>query len=181
MNFVATTLPGVVVIEPDVLEDERGFFMETWNLKAFQAAGIDATFVQDNHSQSRMNTLRGLHYQIEHAQGKLVRVVAGEIFDVVVDLRESSPSLGAWTGVDLSSTNRRMIWVPPGFAHGFLTLSRVAEVCYKTTDFYEPAFERTIRWDDRDLNIEWPLREAPPLLSAKDTNGTDFNHAAMSK
>lgn len=181
MHFRTTTHPDVVTIEPDILEDERGFFMETWNLKAFQAAGINATFVQDNHSQSRFNTLRGLHYQIEHAQGKLVRVVAGEIFDVVVDLRESSPSLGTWTGLTLSSINRKMIWVPPGFAHGFLTLSEVAEVCYKTTEFYESKFERTIRWDDRDLNIEWPFSEGFPLLSEKDSNGTDFKRAVVYK
>lgn len=181
MKFIPTKIVDVVVVEPSVQEDERGFFMETWNSKTFRDAGINMTFVQDNHSRSKVNTLRGLHYQLEQAQGKLIRVVAGEIFDVAIDIRESSPTLGTWTAALLSSTNRRMMWIPPGFAHGFLALSRVAEVCYKTTGFYEPSSERTIRWDDRDLNIEWPLATGSPLLSEKDANGIDFKRAIFYK
>jgi len=181
MKFIPTEIDDVVVIEPKIHEDKRGFFMETWNSKTFRDAGITMSFVQDNHSHSTANTLRGLHYQIERPQGKLIRVVTGEIFDVAIDIRESSPTLGAWTAVLLSSTNRRMVWIPPGFAHGFLALSSVADVCYKTTGFYEPSSERTIKWDDHDLNIEWPLATGAPLLSENDANGVDFKHAVFYK
>ena len=169
MKFVKTSLPGVIRIEPVVHSDGRGYFMETWQARRFHDAGIDATFVQDNSSQSSIGTLRGLHYQIQQPQGKLVRVVAGEVFDVAVDLRKASPSFGQWVGETLSAANRCQLWVPPGFAHGFLVLSDTAVFDYKCTDFYAPEFERTIRWDDPDIGIEWPLATGvQPVLSAKD-------------
>jgi dTDP-4-dehydrorhamnose 3,5-epimerase len=144
--------------------------MESWNARALAQAGIDATFVQDNHSRSRRGVLRGLHYQIEHAQGKLVRVVAGEVFDVAVDLRRSSPTFGRWVGVTLSEDNKRMLWVPPGFAHGFLVRSASADFLYKTTDYYHPEHERTLAWNDPDVGIAWPL-DGEPVLAAKDAAG----------
>lgn len=171
MNVVPTALPDVRLIEPRVFGDARGFFYESWNARAFAAAGIPATFVQDNHSRSARGVLRGLHYQIEHAQGKLVRVVAGAVFDAVVDLRRSSPTFGRAYGVELSAENRRMLWVPPGFAHGFLALSDYAEFLYKTTDYWYPEHERTLLWSDPVLAIEWPLSGAP-MLAAKDAAGT---------
>jgi dTDP-4-dehydrorhamnose 3,5-epimerase len=169
MKFVETDLPGVIRIEPVVHSDERGFFMETWKARRFHDAGIDADFVQDNFSQSTKGTLRGLHYQIKQAQGKLVRVVSGEAFDVAVDLRKSSPSFGQWAGEILSAENKHQLWVPPGFGHGFLVLSEMAEFEYKCTDYYAAEFDRAIRWDDPDIGIEWPLSAGEqPVLSAKD-------------
>lgn len=168
MNVQPTALAGVLILEPRLFEDARGFFYESFNQRAFdEATGLSRPFVQDNHSQSRRGVLRGLHYQIQQAQGKLVRVLRGEIFDVAVDLRRSSPTFGQWTGALLSAQNRRQLWVPEGFAHGFLVTSEEAEVLYKTTDFYAPAHERSLRWDDPALAIGWPLQD-PPLLSAKD-------------
>jgi dTDP-4-dehydrorhamnose 3,5-epimerase len=172
MKFLPTRLPGVVLIEPEMHGDQRGFFMETWHARKFAAAGIDATFVQDNHSRSTQGTLRGLHLQVRQPQGKLIRVVAGEIFDVAVDLRRDSPTFRRWVGFTLSAANRHQLWVPPGFAHGFYTLSAIAEIIYKCTDFYAPEHERTLRWDDPELAIHWPLTaDRPPILSAKDAAG----------
>lgn len=168
MNLIATELPGIFIIEPRVFEDDRGFFFESFNAETFcHATGVQATFVQDNHSRSRKGVLRGLHYQLETPQGKLVRVVSGEVLDVVVDVRRSSPHFGQWLAVRLSAENHRQLWVPEGFAHGFVTLSDVAEVLYKTTDYYDPRAERSILWDDPELAIDWQLDSAP-LLSAKD-------------
>lgn len=173
-----TLIPDVLVVQPKVYGDQRGFFMETWNEKAFSEAGIDATFVQDNHSRSVKNTLRGLHYQIQQPQGKLVRVTAGEVFDVAIDLRKGSPTFGHWVGEYLSAENNRMLWIPPGFAHGFLVISEVADFQYKCTDFYAPSFERSIHWADRDLSIDWPLEPgAVPLVSSKDEAGQSFRSA----
>ncbi len=171
MKVSATDLDGVKLIEPQVFGDDRGFFMESWNARTFAAAGLDATFVQDNHSRSRKGVLRGLHYQVEHAQGKLVRCVAGEVFDAVVDLRRSSPTFGRAFGLTLSSENRRMLWVPPGFAHGFLVMSELADFLYKTTDYWYPQHERTLLWSDAALGIAWPIAGAP-ILAAKDAAGT---------
>ena len=158
MNVTPTAIPDVMLVEPKVFGDERGFFFESWNRRALAAAGIDAEFVQDNHSRSRRGVLRGLHYQIEQPQGKLVRVVAGEVFDVAVDLRRSSPTFGRWVGVTLSAENRRMFWVPPGFAHGFVVLSESADFLYKTTDYWFPEHERTLLWNDPAVGIVWPVR-----------------------
>lgn len=178
MKITETIIPEVKLIEPRVFGDERGFFMETWNDKAFREAGVTATFVQDNHSRSVKNTLRGLHYQIKQPQGKLVRVTQGEVFDVAVDLRNSSPTFGQWVGEYLSEDNNRMLWVPPGFAHGFLVTSDTADFQYKCTDFYAPEHERTIRWDDSALNIDWGVDSfASPLLSAKDQQGQTLEQA----
>ncbi len=177
MRFVPTAIPDVVVVEPDVFGDDRGFLMETWHARKFAAGGIDAMFVQENHSRSAAGTLRGLHYQIHQPQGKLVRVLAGEVFDVTVDLRRSSPTFGRWTAILLSAEQRRQLWIPPGFAHGFYVTSEVTEFVYKCTDFYAPEHERTIRWDDPDLAINWPLLEGQPILSQKDTSGVRFKEA----
>ena len=167
-----TALPGVLILEPKVFGDARGFFFESFNARDFaQCTGLDVAFVQDNHSKSAHGVLRGLHYQIEHAQGKLVRVVAGEVHDVVVDLRRSSPTFGRPFGTMLSAENRRMLWVPPGFAHGFLALSDYAEFLYKTTDYWYPEHERTLLWNDPALAIDWPL-SGPPTLAAKDAAGS---------
>lgn len=172
MKITETRIPDVKLIEPKVFGDERGFFMETWNEKAFREAGIDATFVQDNHSRSVKNTLRGLHYQIKQPQGKLVRVTRGEVFDVAVDLRTNSATFGQWAGEYLSEDNNRMLWVPPGFAHGFLVISDTADFQYKCTDFYAPEYERSIYWADQTLAIEWPIPSgAEPLVSQKDKDG----------
>jgi dTDP-4-dehydrorhamnose 3,5-epimerase len=169
VEFVATRLPEVVLIEPKVFGDQRGFFMETWQEQKFAAAGIAERFVQDNHSRSAQWTLRGLHYQVTQPQGKLVRVTRGAAFDVAVDLRRSSATFGHWVGVELSETNRRLLWVPPGFAHGFLALTPDVDFIYKCTDFYAPQFERTVRWNDPQIGIEWPLPAGVmPLLAAKD-------------
>lgn len=168
MTLVETELPGVWVVEPRVFGDQRGFFFESFNQRAWEeATGLPGRFVQDNHSRSHRGVLRGLHYQVRQPQGKLVRVVVGEIFDVAVDLRPGSATFGRWTGVRLSAENRRQLWVPQGFAHGFLVLSEVADVLYKATAYYAPDAERAVRWDDPDLAIPWPLT-APPALSAKD-------------
>lgn len=164
-------LPEILVLEPKVFGDERGFFQESWNQARFdEAVGMPVTFVQDNHSRSTQGVLRGLHFQISHAQGKLVRVAAGRIFDVAVDLRRSSPRLGQWTGVELSADNHRQMWIPPGFAHGYLTLSESADVLYKATDYYAPQHERALIWNDPHVAIDWPLDQlrAAPVLSAKD-------------
>lgn len=173
MKVLETTLPGVLLIEPTVFSDSRGFFYESWNARAFETAGIPAGFVQDNHSRSVKNVLRGLHYQLERPQGKLVRVIVGTVFDVVVDLRRSSATFGKWEGVHLSAENKRMVWMPPGFAHGFLVLSEHAEFLYKTTDYWLGSDERTIVWNDPDLGIDWPC-SGEPILSAKDEMGVPF-------
>jgi dTDP-4-dehydrorhamnose 3,5-epimerase len=174
MHVVPTEIPGVVILEPKVFGDDRGFFFESFNARTFAAAvGTDVVFVQDNHSRSRRGVLRGLHYQVERPQGKLVRVVAGVIFDVAVDIRRGSPTFGRWTRVELSADNKRQIWVPPGLAHGFVVQSETAEVLYKTTDYYAPEHERALRWDDPDLAIDWGLTE-PPLVSEKDARGQAF-------
>ena len=169
MKFETTPLAGVLRLEPTVYGDDRGFFLESWNARAFADAGHDWQFVQDNHSRSGQGILRGLHFQTEQPQGKLVRVVDGEVFDVAVDLRRSSPHFGDWVGVVLSAENKQQLWVPPGFGHGFLVLSDTAEFEYKCSDFYAPEHERSIRWDDPDIGIEWPLEDGTePLLSPKD-------------
>jgi dTDP-4-dehydrorhamnose 3,5-epimerase len=177
MNVIQTALPGVVMLEPVVRADTRGFFVEVWQEQRYRAAGIDLAFVQDNHSRSARNTLRGLHYQIQHPQGKLVRVASGEVFDVAVDMRRSSLTFGRWVGTLLSGDNFRQLWVPPGFAHGFYVLSEWADVLYKCTDLYAPEHDRTLRWDDDEVGIEWPLLEAVPMLSTKDAAGMPFRGA----
>jgi dTDP-4-dehydrorhamnose 3,5-epimerase len=175
MKFVKTPIEGAWIIEPQVFGDARGFFMETWQSAKFAAAGIAAEFVQDNHSRSKQWTLRGLHMQVAHTQGKLVRVTAGSVYDVVVDLRRGSSSFGTWWGVALAAESRQMLWVPPGLAHGILVTSPTADFLYKCTDFYSPADERTLAWNDPTLGIEWPLPAgAAPLLSAKDASGQSF-------
>jgi dTDP-4-dehydrorhamnose 3,5-epimerase len=178
MQITPTTLPEVLLIEPRVFGDDRGFFFESWNRRAFAAAGIDVDFVQDNHSRSIRGVLRGLHYQIEHAQGKLVRVTEGEVFDVAVDLRRSRPTFGRSAGYVLSAANRRMLWIPPGFAHGFVVLSESAEFLYKATDYWYPEHERTLLWSDPVLGIDWPLPGAP-TLAAKDAAGRLLADAAV--
>jgi len=178
MEFVPTRLPDVMVIRPKVFEDARGFFMDTWHRQRFEQEGIDATFVQDSRSGSKAGTIRGLHYQIKQAQGKLIRVVKGEAFDVAVDIRRTSPDFGQWAGEVLSAENRKMIWIPPGFAHGFLVLSETAEFEYKLTDFYAPEHERTLLWDDPDIGIDWPLLDGEkPELSDKDSLGIPLKDA----
>ncbi len=179
MNVVDTALPGVKLIEPRVFGDDRGFFMETWNARAFADAGLDLHFVQDNHSRSARHVLRGLHFQIVNPQGKLVRVTAGSVFDVAVDVRRSSPHFGRWVGYELSATNKRMLWVPPGFAHGFVVLSDSADFLYKCTALYDPPAERAIRWDDPALAIDWRLDGATPVQSAKDAAAPLFAEAEV--
>jgi dTDP-4-dehydrorhamnose 3,5-epimerase len=176
MNVTAGELPGMLLLEPRVFSDARGFFLESYNRRAFAQAGITAEFVQDNHSRSARNVLRGLHYQLRQPQGKLVRVVAGEVFDVAVDLRRSSAAFGRWAGFHLSAENKRMLWIPPGFAHGFLSLSDSAEVLYKATDFYVPEDERCVAWNDPAIGIRWPL-QGTPLVSAKDAGGLSLQAA----
>ncbi|GFM66542.1 MULTISPECIES: dTDP-4-dehydrorhamnose 3,5-epimerase [Pseudomonas syringae group] len=179
MKVTATKLQDVLIIEPKVFGDERGFFYESYNARAFfEATGIKPDFVQDNHSRSQKGVLRGLHYQIENAQDKLVRVTAGEVLDIAVDIRRSSPTFGQWAGVRLSAENGRQLWVPKGFAHGFVVLSDYAEFLYKTTDYYTPSAERCIRWDDADLAIDWELTDAPQL-SAKDQQGKSLKDADL--
>ena len=170
MRVTPTALPDVLLIEPQVYGDGRGFFFESWNRRAFAEAGLEAEFVQDNHSRSGHNVLRGLHYQVEHAQGKLVRVCVGEVFDVVVDIRRSSPTFGRSFGMMLSAENQRMLWIPPGFAHGFLVVSESADFLYKTTDYWYPEHERTLLWSDTALAIAWPL-DGAPTVAAKDAAG----------
>ena len=168
MKQVDTNLPEVKIVEPKVFGDDRGFFFESWSGRTFAEAGIDADFVQDNHSRSAKGVLRGLHYQIRQAQGKLVRVTAGRVFDVVVDIRRSSPRFGQWTGVELTADNKRQLWVPPGFAHGFLSLEDGTDFLYKCTDYYAPEHDRAILWSDPAIGIEWPLDGIEPTISAKD-------------
>lgn len=178
MKATRLAIPEVVLIEPKVFGDARGFFFESFNQKAFnEATGTNLQFVQDNHSRSSKGVLRGLHYQIQQPQGKLVRVVQGAVFDVAVDIRKSSPTFGQWVGVELSADNHRQLWVPPGFAHGFMVLSETAEFLYKTTDYYAPVYERCIAWDDPDLAIDWPNIGMAPLLSAKDFAGRKLSNA----
>ena len=179
MNVIQTALPEVLILEPRVFGDERGFFYESFNARAFtEATGLQREFVQDNHSRSQRGVLRGLHYQIEQAQGKLVRVTSGEVLDVAVDIRRSSPNFGKSVAVQLSAENKRQLWVPEGFAHGFVVLSEHAEFLYKTTDYYAPAFERCIRWDDPELAIDWQL-DTPPQLSTKDQAGLALRDAEL--
>lgn len=174
MKVIPTEIPDVLIIEPQVYGDDRGFFLESFNQKDFrEKTGVNTTFVQDNHSMSLKNVLRGLHYQIPNPQGKLVRVVSGSVFDVAVDARQSSPTFGQWVGCVLSAENKRIFWVPEGFAHGFLVLSDRAEFLYKTTNYYYPQYEKTILWNDADLGIDWPL-ETLPILSPKDQAGQPF-------
>ncbi len=174
MKVIPTEIPDVLIIEPQVYGDDRGFFLESFNQKDFrEKTGVNTTFVQDNHSMSLKNVLRGLHYQIPNPQGKLVRVVNGSVFDVAVDARKGSPTFGQWVGCVLSAENKRIFWVPEGFAHGFLVLSDRAEFLYKTTNYYYPQYEKTIAWNDADLGIDWPL-EVPPILSPKDQAGQPF-------
>lgn len=178
MKFVETSLAGVIRIEPTVHRDDRGFFMETWHSDCFAEHGISAEFVQDNVSSSSRGTLRGLHYQIKQAQGKLVRVVQGEVYDLAVDLRKSSPQYGQWVGEVLSAENKHQLWIPPGFGHGFLVLSETAEFAYKCTDYYAPESERSIRWNDPDIGIEWPLVGGEqPMLSSRDASAPLFKDA----
>lgn len=172
MKILDTDIPDVKILEPRVYGDSRGFFMETWNKNELRSLGLDLDFVQDNHSKSGRNILRGLHYQIENPQGKLVRVVKGEVFDVAVDMRQSSPNFGRWVGVYLNDSNKRMLWIPPGFAHGFYVNSDCAEFLYKCTDYYYPEHERTLLWNDPDLSIAWPIAHGiQPILSEKDQQG----------
>ena len=179
MQVVQTAIPDVLILEPKVSADDRGFFFESFNQQTFQdITGIKANFVQDNHSKSASNVLRGLHYQIEQAQGKLVRVTAGEVFDVAVDIRRQSTTFGKWVGVLLSADNKRQMWIPPGFAHGFVVLKDNTEFLYKTTDYYAPQHERCIRWDDPTIGIEWPIVQAP-ILSGKDQLGLELSDAQV--
>jgi dTDP-4-dehydrorhamnose 3,5-epimerase len=178
MKAQSTQIPGVLIVEPAVFGDDRGFFLESYNERDMRDIGIDAHFVQDNHSRSQRNVLRGLHYQILQPQGKLVRVTRGNVFDVAVDLRMDSPAFGKWVGVELSEENKRMLWLPPGLAHGFVVLSDFADFLYKTTDYYEQKSERAILWNDPDLGIEWSL-DGQPILSAKDAAGKPFREAEV--
>ena len=179
MKVTPTSISDVLIIEPKVFGDARGFFLESFNQKAFnEASGLNETFVQDNHSRSTMGVLRGLHYQIQHPQGKLVRVTQGEVFDVAVDLRRSSPTFGKWVGVVLSADNKRQLWVPPGFAHGFVVTSESAEFLYKTTDYWYPEHERSLLWSDSSVGVEWPI-EGEPQLAAKDAAGTKLQQAEV--
>lgn len=179
MNVIPTEIPGVLILEPQVFGDERGFFFESFNQRAFaERTGLNPAFVQDNHSRSARGVLRGLHYQIRQPQGKLVRVVAGEVFDVAVDLRRSSPTFGQWVGATLSESNKRLMWIPEGFGHGFLVLSESADFLYKTTDYYAPQHERTVAWNDPGLGIRWPL-QGEPRLSAKDRQGLPLADAEV--
>ena len=177
MNIIECDIPGPLILEPSVFGDERGFFLESWNARAFADAGLDLTFVQDNHSRSQAGVLRGLHYQNPNSQGKLVRVTAGAVFDVAVDMRRSSPSFGRWAGVTLTAENKRMFWVPEGFAHGFLVLEDGTDFLYKCTQLYAREHEHTLAWDDPDVGIDWPLAGIVPQLSAKDQIGKSLAEA----
>lgn len=180
MKFTPTLIPDVILIEPRVFGDSRGFFMETFQAQQFAEAGIQTNFVQDNHSGSQRGILRGLHYQICQAQGKLVRVIAGSVYDVVVDIRRKSPTFGKWMGMEISAENKQQLWIPPGFAHGFYVLSEWAEFMYKVTDYYAPQYERTLLWNDPQLGIQWPLIDGqPPMLSAKDIEGKPFSETEI--
>lgn len=178
MKVIPTHIPDVKIIEPAVFGDARGFFMEAWNSETFASLGLNLTFVQDNHSRSTQGILRGLHYQIQQAQGKLVRVTSGAVFDVAVDLRQASSTFGQWVGVELSAENHRVLWIPPGFAHGFYVLSESADFLYKCTELYAPQYDRCLRWDDPSVGIQWPLVKGEmPLLSAKDAAGKCWDEA----
>ena len=180
MQFRPTTIPDILVIEPRVFSDQRGFFLETYQAQRYSAAGIPDRFVQDNHSGSQQGALRGLHYQIRQAQGKLIRVVVGEVYDVAVDLRRSSATFGKWEGIHLSAENKLQIWIPPGFAHGFYVISEWAEVLYKATDYYAPEWERTLLWDDPQVGIKWPIEDnVKPIISAKDLLGKKLSEAEI--
>lgn len=182
MEFIPTRLPEVILIKPKVFGDPRGFFLESWQQEKFSAAGIHAKFVQDNHSRSSQWILRGLHYQIQNTQGKLVRVTQGRVFDVAVDVRRGSPNFGKWVGVELSDENHHMLWVPPGFAHGFLALSESVDFLYKVTDLYAPHHERTIRWNDPNIGVEWPLPQGvAPILAGRDAQAPGINEAEVFK
>ena len=179
MNALSTDIPGLLLFEPHLIEDDRGFFLEVWNARTFRSeVKLDVQFVQDNHSRSTRGVLRGLHYQIKQPQGKLIRVARGSVFDVAVDLRKSRPTFGRWAGYELSEDNHRQLWIPPGFAHGFLVLSEIADVLYKTTDYYAPEHERCIIWNDPKLAIDWPLN-GEPILSARDRLGVPFSKAEV--
>jgi dTDP-4-dehydrorhamnose 3,5-epimerase len=179
MKVIPTSIAGVLIFEPDVFGDERGFLLESFNARRFRdAVGVDVSFVQDNHSRSRRGVLRGLHYQIKQPQGKLVRVVTGRVFDAAVDLRKSSPTFGCWTAVELTGDNQRQLWIPAGFAHGFLVLSETADFLYKTTDYYAPEHERTVAWNDPAIGIAWPT-DVEPTLSAKDRTGVALRDAEV--
>lgn len=180
MKFVNTALPGLILVKPKLFEDDRGFFFESYQRRAFADSGIQAEFVQDNHSRSGRGVLRGLHYQIQHPQGKLVRAIVGEIFDVAVDMRRPSPSFGQWYGVQLSADNKNQLWIPPGYAHGFYVMSEWAEVLYKATDYYAPQWERTLMWNDLTIGIQWPLTNGnSPTLSQKDADGAPLDKAEL--
>lgn len=178
MNVVKTGIPDVLLFEPKVFGDDRGFFFESYNKKVFSDLGLDRNFVQDNHSRSSRGVLRGLHYQLEQTQGKLVRAVVGSIWDVAVDIRRNSPTFGKWAGEELSAENKRLLWIPEGFAHGFVVLSEFAEVLYKASDFYAPSYEKSLLWNDPDLNITWPL-DVEPIISAKDKAGLSLRDATL--
>lgn len=177
MNIIETAIPGVLIIEPKVFGDDRGFFLESWNARVFAEAGLDLQFVQDNHSRSARGVLRGMHYQQPNPQGKLVRVTAGAVYDVAVDLRRSSPTFGKWVGFELSAANKRMLWVPEGMAHGFLSLEDGTDFLYKCTSYYEPAHEHSLLWNDPAVGIDWPLGDIVPLLAAKDIAGKPLAQA----
>jgi dTDP-4-dehydrorhamnose 3,5-epimerase len=180
VNVILTALPEVLILEPKVFGDERGFFMESWNARTFaEATGLNVEFVQDNHSRSAKNVLRGIHYQVVRPQGKLVRVVSGAVFDVVVDLRKSSKYFGHWIGIELSAENKRSVWIPPGFGHGFLVVSEAADFLYKTTEYWMPQHERAILWNDPAIGVDWPLRGGTPLLAAKDQQGARLSDAEV--
>lgn len=179
MDFIPLEIPEVILIKPKVFRDNRGFFFESWQKNKFSEAGLNLTFVQDNHSRSSKNVLRGIHYQIQQPQGKLIRVIVGEVFDVAVDLRKSSPTFGKWVSARLSAANFDMLWIPPGFGHAFIVVSEVAEFVYKATDFYAPQYERSIVWNDPDIGISWPLDAAEPILSEKDKNGAYLKDAEV--
>jgi dTDP-4-dehydrorhamnose 3,5-epimerase len=179
MNIINTAIADLKIIEPKVFGDERGFFLETWNADAFAGLGLDLKFVQDNHSRSAQGILRGLHYQIQNPQGKLVRVTSGKVYDVAVDLRANSPTFGHHVAVVLSAENKRLFWVPPGFAHGFYVMSESADFVYKCTEYYKPEFERSLLWNDPALNIDWPIGDSEPVLSAKDQAGLLLSSAEV--
>ncbi len=180
MKRIETALPDIALLEPRVFGDDRGFFFEAWNSRTFAALGLDLTFVQENHSRSARGVLRGLHYQVEQAQGKLVRVTAGRLYDVAIDIRRSSPTFGKWVGFELSAANKRMVWIPEGFAHGFLSLEDGTECLYKCTSHYAPEHERSIRWDDKDIGIDWPLEGmGAPVLSGKDADAAALASADL--
>ena len=179
MRFIPTDLAGPVIVEPVIHGDSRGFFVESWTRKAFEEAGIHASFVQDNHSRSARGVLRGIHYQLGKPQGKLVRVTRGAVFDVAVDLRRSSPAFGSWTGVLLSGDNKKMLWIPPGFAHGFLALEDETDFLYKCTDYFSPGEERAIAWNDPDIAIDWPLGGLEPIVSERDRNAPRLANAEV--